>query len=276
MLWITENNNWMRFPVFCCRYRLTVVTSKIRIRLRPDIRCRVSESGIRLKINIRPSLDWDIQKWICGRFLIYSAYLQEVKNMSNLRAACYFWRILHLSLFGFASTTSCSLNITFSLSTRHYAPRHRPQTQALDYKNHITTRMAYTVQRPNKVKVKFSHTRYWALGPELIPVYRQSVHKWLFQSHLPGGKPILLFARTDYDHLTSIKLYYLVTEAHRCEQLAQGCCTALSRWELKPWPTDCKSNALLLCHNPIPMQELLQLLDLVCGTLYWSNRTVQT
>jgi len=46
----------MRFPVFCCRYRLTVVTSKIRIRLRLDIRCRVSESGIRLKINIRPSL----------------------------------------------------------------------------------------------------------------------------------------------------------------------------------------------------------------------------
>jgi len=25
-----------------------------------------------------------------------------------------------------------------------------------------------------KVKVKFSHTRYRALGPELIPVYRQS------------------------------------------------------------------------------------------------------
>ena len=46
----------MRFPVFCCRYRLTVVTSKIRIR--SDIRCRVSESGIRLKINIRPSLQW--------------------------------------------------------------------------------------------------------------------------------------------------------------------------------------------------------------------------
>ena len=44
----------MQFPVFCCRYRLTVVTSKIR--LRPDIRCRVSESGIWLKINIRPSL----------------------------------------------------------------------------------------------------------------------------------------------------------------------------------------------------------------------------
>ena len=27
-------------------------------------------------------------------------------------------------------------------------------------------------------KVKFSHTRYRALGPELIPVYRQSVRRW--------------------------------------------------------------------------------------------------
>ena len=28
-----------------------------------------------------------------------------------------------------------------------------------------------------KVKVKFSHTRYGALGPELIPVYRQSARR---------------------------------------------------------------------------------------------------
>ena len=28
-------------------------------------------------------------------------------------------------------------------------------------------------------KVKASHTRYWALGPELIPVYRQSACRWL-------------------------------------------------------------------------------------------------
>jgi len=27
------------------------------------------------------------------------------------------------------------------------------------------------------IKVKFSHTRYRALGPELIPVYRQSAHR---------------------------------------------------------------------------------------------------
>jgi len=28
-----------------------------------------------------------------------------------------------------------------------------------------------------KVKVKFTHTRYGALGPELIPVYRQSARR---------------------------------------------------------------------------------------------------
>jgi len=30
---------------------------------------------------------------------------------------------------------------------------------------------------PISKKVKFSHTRYRALGPELIPVYRQSAHR---------------------------------------------------------------------------------------------------
>ena len=36
-------------------------------------------------------------------------------------------------------------------------------------------------------KVKFSHTRYRALGPELIPVYRQSAHRWLEAIHLAVG-----------------------------------------------------------------------------------------
>ena len=79
MLWITENNNWMRFPVFCCRYRLTVVTSKIRIRLRlqPDIRCRVSESGIRLKINIRPSLQNTVALVTCSSNILFWIILSE-------------------------------------------------------------------------------------------------------------------------------------------------------------------------------------------------------
>ena len=35
----------------------------------------------------------------------------------------------------------------------------------------------YMVGPKSKVKVKFSHTRYRALGPELIPVYRQSARR---------------------------------------------------------------------------------------------------
>ena len=34
-----------------------------------------------------------------------------------------------------------------------------------------------------KVKVKFSHTRYRALGPEPIPVYRQSARRWREVNH---------------------------------------------------------------------------------------------
>ena len=34
-----------------------------------------------------------------------------------------------------------------------------------------------------KVKVKFSHTRYRALGPELIPVYKQSARRWHEVNH---------------------------------------------------------------------------------------------
>ena len=77
-------------------------------------------------------------------------------------------------------------------------------------------------------KVKFSHTQYRALGPKLIPVYRCT---GLFKSS-PGGRLPLLSARpnkvtfpADERHRpsTSTKLCCLVTEAHRCEQLAQGC-----------------------------------------------------
>jgi len=35
----------------------------------------------------------------------------------------------------------------------------------------------YCRKRLEPVKVKFSHTRYRALGPELIPVYRQSARR---------------------------------------------------------------------------------------------------
>jgi len=76
---------------------------------------------------------------------------------------------------------------------------------------------------------KLSHTCYQALGPELIPVYRQSSRRWLFKSsRLPLLWPVVTFpAEKRHRPLTDTKLYCLVTETHRCEQLAQGCYSAL-------------------------------------------------
>ena len=39
-----------------------------------------------------------------------------------------------------------------------------------------------------------------------------------------------------------------MTEAYRCEQLAQGCYVALPPWELNPWPIVCESSVLSLHH----------------------------
>ena len=70
----------------------------------------------------------------------------------------------------------------------------------------------------------------------------QSVSLQVTISHPPGGRLPLLFARpavtfpaAEYHRpLAGTKLYCLVTEAHRCEQLAQGCCAALPRVGFEP------------------------------------------
>jgi len=76
-------------------------------------------------------------------------------------------------------------------------------------------------------KVKASHTRYRALGPEQSRCI-QAVSLQMSVSHPPGGRLPLLSARpavtspTAEHHrtLACTKLYCLVTEAHRCKQLA--------------------------------------------------------
>jgi len=87
------------------------------------------------------------------------------------------------------------------------------------------------------VKVKASHTRYQTLGPELIPVHRQSVGRdHSYRSHPPGGRlpllsasPAVTFPAAEHHHpLAGTKLYCLVTEVHRCEQLAHGCYAAFA------------------------------------------------
>ena len=81
-------------------------------------------------------------------------------------------------------------------------------------------------------KLKFSYTRYRVLGPQLILAYRQSARRW---RHRP---------------LTGTKLYCLVTEAHRCEQLVlpKVAMQLCPRWELNSGPNNRKSNALPLSH----------------------------
>jgi len=69
---------------------------------------------------------------------------------------------------------------------------------------------------------------------------------------LLSARPAVIFtAKERHLPLTSTKLYCLVTEAHKCEQLAQGCYSALSQWELNSKPVDRKSQLLTgtpLCH----------------------------
>ena len=47
--------------------------------------------------------------------------------------------------------------------------------------------MHFASVKLKKVKVKFCHTRYRALDPELIPVYRQSARRWLEAIHPAVG-----------------------------------------------------------------------------------------
>jgi len=56
---------------------------------------------------------------------------------------------------------------------------------------------------------------------------------------LLSARPAVTFPEDEWHRsLTSTKLYCLVTEAHRCEQLAQGCYAALSCSELNSGPID--------------------------------------
>ena len=61
--------------------------------------------------------------------------------------------------------------ITATVATLTFRPPIRPRYPVCMQITH--THMHSTFSK----KVKFSHTRYRALGPELIPVYRQSARR---------------------------------------------------------------------------------------------------
>ena len=78
-----------------------------------------------------------------------------------------------------------------------------------------------------------------SVGPGADPGV-QAVSPQVTVSHPPGGRLPLLSAAVSspaaehHRPLAGTKLYCLITEAHRCEQLAQGCYAALSRVGFEP------------------------------------------
>jgi len=80
-----------------------------------------------------------------------------------------------------------------------------------------------------------------SVGPAADPGV-QTVSPQVTISQPPGGRLPLLSARPavtfpaakNHRPLAGTKLYCLVTEAHRCEQFAQGCYTALPRAGFEP------------------------------------------
>jgi len=80
-----------------------------------------------------------------------------------------------------------------------------------------------------------------SVGPGADPSV-QAVSQQVTISHPPGGmlpllsaRPAVTFPAAEHHRpLAGTKLYCLVTEAKRCEQLAQGCYAALPRVGFKP------------------------------------------
>jgi len=77
-------------------------------------------------------------------------------------------------------TMSSPTNSSLDVQTCNFSA---PEATALTYlhSSYFFERF-WTIYLVKKGKVEASYTRYWALGPELIPVYRQSARRWLKSS----------------------------------------------------------------------------------------------
>jgi len=118
---------------------------------------------------------------------------------------------------------------------------------------HVILEVTFTVQQdimPLLLKTCNDHVQLKGKGfPYSIPSVGpradpgvQAVSPQMTVSHPRGGRLPLLSARPavtspaaeHHRPLARTKLYCFVTEAHRCEQLAQGCYAALPRVGLEP------------------------------------------
>jgi len=138
----------------------------------------------------------------------------------------------------FKCFVSCSVSIIhciifYSVNFVHKLPEISPQYLciALDKGSLTNKRLCRSVcYRMLTKKVKFSHTRYRALGPELILLYRQSARMWLEAIHTSVGCHYFslgLRLPSQPKSVTTHRPYQIILlcdrEAYVCEQLAQGC-----------------------------------------------------
>ena len=112
-------------------------------------------------------------------------------------------------------------------------------TVAGSHRNLVNTSVVPKGVKVKKVKA-FPYSTP-SVGPGADPGV-QAVSPQVTVSHQPGGRlpllstrPAVTFSAAEHHRpLAGTKLYCLVTEAHRCEQLAQGCYAALPRVGFEP------------------------------------------
>jgi len=96
-------------------------------------------------------------------------------------------RIIHDDLLKFSRLQICWLSGRNAYTADGYCIPHAFCCHRVYIGWRDVTESLAMIQSPfcgyKKVKVKFSHTRYRALGPELIPVYMQSARRWREVNH---------------------------------------------------------------------------------------------
>jgi len=118
------------------------------------------------------------------------------------------------------------------------------------------------ISRLKKVKVKASRTRHRALGPELIPVYRQSACKWPKVIHPAVGChyfPPGLRLRPQPQSITAlwpVPSYTAWWQRHiGVNNLPKVVTQRCLEQDLNPLPTDHKPNCLTCCTTAPPLYQ---------------------
>jgi len=149
--------------------------------------------------------------------------------------------VLELNLFNTAFTAMIKPDVMLgSVTSLHRNHAYRTYRVSTSFLLGYYASMAITAGT-KRLKVKAFPYSIPSVGPGADPGV-QAVSSQVTVSHPPGGRLPLLSARPavtspaaeHHRPLAGTKLYCLVTEAHRCKQLAQGCYAALPRVGFEP------------------------------------------